>query len=61
MNHDDAKVINRLRWLEERVEVYKAGDRSIKRQTRCAAMEMAIYARYCGQLGEHVETYTERD
>jgi hypothetical protein len=53
-----AKRINRLRWLEERAHFYSERRQSLARGLRCAAMEMAIDAKYWS-LMEHLRGYAD--
>jgi hypothetical protein len=55
----NARRINRLRWLSERVKFYREQRFTFARLTRCARLELAIEEQF--RLGglSSVETYSD--
>jgi hypothetical protein len=54
IDYENARRMNRLRWLWERVRFYRERNRSFTRLSRCAAMDMEIDWRYRSEIGASV-------
>lgn len=54
-----ARRLNRLRWLEQQLGIYRERRYTYSRLRRCASMKLAIDARYRGELGGSIGAYSD--